>query len=172
MSTDDEWEEVSLYIQRLKTHLHVRTDEQLATKLGMSKQNISNWRRRGSVPARVAKDIQERYGIEMADKAHGFDNRLQMGIVYASALYSVSSYLKDKNLEGEDWQKLGDAFYYFVGAIRSHVREHKFPVRDATSLTNELLAEDDGRGLYYLLLERFIADGHGPVTDENEKIAL
>lgn len=43
-------EDVRVYIERVKAALSVTTDEQLATKLGYSKQAIASWRSRRAVP--------------------------------------------------------------------------------------------------------------------------
>lgn len=43
-------EAVRVYIERVKAALTVTTDEELAEKIGYSKQAITNWRRRNGIP--------------------------------------------------------------------------------------------------------------------------
>ena len=46
-------EAVRVYIERVKAALSVTTDEDLAAKIGYSKQAIANWRRRDGIPHRA-----------------------------------------------------------------------------------------------------------------------
>jgi Bacteriophage CI repressor helix-turn-helix domain len=50
-------EPVRVFIERAKAEAGVITDEELAKKLGRSKQAIASWRRRGSVPLAARAEI-------------------------------------------------------------------------------------------------------------------
>lgn len=54
------------FILRLKERVGVSSDDQLASKIGVGKSTVATWRRRGNVPALVAKDIEERFGLSLA----------------------------------------------------------------------------------------------------------
>lgn len=53
----------SVLIEALKGQLGALSDEELAADLGMGKSTISSWRRRGTLPSRVERDIADRYGL-------------------------------------------------------------------------------------------------------------
>lgn len=46
-------EAVRVYIERIKAALQVVTDEEMAVKIGYSKQAIANWRRRNIIPKKA-----------------------------------------------------------------------------------------------------------------------
>lgn len=52
-------------IARMAQSLGVKRDYQIADRLGISRNTISNWRARGTVPLRECLEISERYGISM-----------------------------------------------------------------------------------------------------------
>lgn len=59
-------EAVRVYIERVKAALDVTTDEDLAEKIGYSKQAIANWRRRGGLPHKAELRIMGILGDEFA----------------------------------------------------------------------------------------------------------
>lgn len=52
------------YIQNLKSHFGVETDDELARKIGTSKSTIASWRRRGTIPEAVYGHYFQREGID------------------------------------------------------------------------------------------------------------
>jgi hypothetical protein len=52
------------YIDRLKSHFRVSSDEALARRIGTAKSTIATWRRRGSIPEQVYGELFEREQID------------------------------------------------------------------------------------------------------------
>ncbi|TXH81903.1 MAG: hypothetical protein E6Q77_07270 [Rhizobium sp.] len=59
-------EPVRVYIERVKAAFGVETDEDLADRIGYSKQAIANWRRRQKVPEKASVVISHLLGPEFA----------------------------------------------------------------------------------------------------------
>jgi transcriptional regulator with XRE-family HTH domain len=143
--------EVALYIQRLKALLKVRTDEELAERLGMSKQNLANWRRRGAVPARTAERIRRDFHIELAEPPRR-TRRAEMTAAHALGLMAVTDYVDSLAREPtlEEWQRLGDSYIFLLEAIRGFIARELPRDRPNTELISEAAARKRAANLAFL----------------------
>ncbi|WP_159585854.1 helix-turn-helix domain-containing protein [Chelativorans xinjiangense] len=118
MATDHTPAAVALYIQRLKMAFDVKRDDELAEKLGLSKQAVSNWRSRGRVPLRVQQHMLDQHGIRYTDWNLEFD-ATKGDIVYAVALYAYERYLsqRDRPLDARTRRAIGQVFPVLRDAI-------------------------------------------------------
>ena len=56
------------YIADLKRFLSIRSDEELASALGIGKSTIASWRRRGSLSSGAMEEIDAKYGSDWRQK--------------------------------------------------------------------------------------------------------
>jgi transcriptional regulator with XRE-family HTH domain len=139
---------VALYVQRLKSHFAVRTDEELAAELGISKQAIANWRRRGAVPLKVQQDFHDRYGI----RYQAFDlemDEAEGDIVYAVSLYAyekLRSRYPDELAPGQQ-RLLSRAFIRIKEVVRDRVKRN-LPAFSHPEVLIRLLNEEVAHGRF------------------------
>lgn len=152
--------EVSVYIQRLKAHFRVRTDEQLAAHLGMSKQNIANWRRRGAVPEKVSIRLFKQTGILSQAFFENFESVAEGNIVHASVLYSAAAWLKaiSRTPTPDEWLLLGEAMEGAIYNLRHRLKQAPRPL-DQAAVFQQLATENEGRGAAYSYLAGTMAQG-------------
>ena len=137
-------EPIRVYIERLKAALGVTTDEEAASKLGISKQAIANWRRRGSVPLEVEIRLVNSFGPDFARSEIARDVSVlrENEVVYATTLHV---YFKIAERPGgkptfEELRSLGYIFKEIEGSIRSIVREVSFENENSVTLLEIMIA--------------------------------
>jgi transcriptional regulator with XRE-family HTH domain len=82
-------ENIRVYIEKAKAALGVRTDEELASKFGYSKQAVAAWRRRAKIPTEVELQLIDAFGTDLAFSntfKHAYDRR-EYETVNAASLY-------------------------------------------------------------------------------------
>lgn len=105
------------YISHLKERLGTRSDDQLASKIGVGKSTIASWRRRGDIPDQAVRDIEEKCGLSLSAVCREFLaealNRSRIGdmILLVIAMRLSQSLAKNKV---EDWAQ-------WIGASREDV---------------------------------------------------
>ena len=112
----------ALYIQRLKAAFRVERDDELAEKLGLSKQAVSNWRSRGKVPLRLQQNMLDEHGILYPDWSLEFDAP-KGDIVYAVALYAYERFLSRQSapLDAKARRSIGQIFPLIRDVIRKRL---------------------------------------------------
>jgi|GEM_PF-5668080 len=116
MSTGETDFAPSLYIQRLKMHFGVKTDEEVASHIGVSKQAVANWRLRGKVPLRVQQQMLDVHNVPYSDWSFEFDGS-DGDVVYAVTLYAFDKLskrigapsIKERRLEGQIFKQVSSA---------------------------------------------------------------
>jgi hypothetical protein len=111
---------VELYIQALKSHFGVRTDEELAGKVGLSKQAIANWRSRGRVPLRFQQRMLDEQGIRYSDWDYQFESP-DGDIIYAVAFYAAQKLLGDQT-SPDRLRTVGQVFPQIVKAVTKRLK--------------------------------------------------
>lgn len=159
MSTGEYNPEVSLHIQRVKAHLQVRTDEELAQKLGMSKQNIANWRRRGAIPEKIRMRFFKELGVFQPAFEENFDSLQEASVVHAAVFFGSQRWLNalGRDLEEKEQLLLGEALSTAIDTLRWRVRQLPRPL-DEQELLQKLIAES-GPGSAYGTIARAMAEG-------------
>lgn len=152
--------DVSVYIQRLKAHHGVRTDEELARILGMSKQNIANWRRRGAVPEKVRRRLFKESGVFEPAYFENFQSVAESAVVHSVALFSARTWLAELERDPtlEEWLLLGEALDFATAAIRHRLAALPRPLEPG-KLFQQLTAMEEGRGAAYRPIAYTMATG-------------
>lgn len=121
MSSDEQKRAlVSLYIQRLKAHFAVRTDEELAGILKMSKQNLANWRRRGTVPDKLTARMYNEYGLFWQELVENPATETIANAVHGAAIQVMvrNGYVPGVNATSEEWLRAGRALTATLEMLR------------------------------------------------------
>ncbi|NTF69583.1 bacteriophage CI repressor [Agrobacterium rhizogenes] len=137
-------EPIRVYIERLKAALGVTTDEEAASNLGISKQAIANWRRRGNVPLEVEIRLVNSFGPDFARSEIAKDVSVlrENEVVYAAALHA---YFKIAERLGgkptfEQLRSMGYLFKDIEENIRKKVREISFENENSSTLLEIMIA--------------------------------
>ena len=76
------------FIRGLKAHFGVGSDDALAEKIGVAKSTIATWRRRGTIPAKAAGQIQRKFGLT-AESLTQFGNNEFRSYLLRQAFYLI-----------------------------------------------------------------------------------
>lgn len=139
-----------IYIERMKNALGARTDEALATKLGYSKQAISSWRTRDTIPDDVARKMCDAFGPDFATDAISYNLAMarEDEVVYAVALHIAATLLsKEKQKTPELLRSWGNIFPALAQAVRTELRQIGFEQENSLSMIDILQTVADQRGL-------------------------
>ncbi|MCL7998271.1 helix-turn-helix domain containing protein [Brucella sp. 21LCYQ03] len=118
---------IDLYIENLKRIVGVKSDTELAKTLHLSKQAISAWRRRDSVPLAQQQVLTLQYGPEAA-----FDESIGYAATERERIAIISAFLRlfDKYRGIHDPEELDTAYedwaemlLSFEGMMQKFVRE-------------------------------------------------
>ncbi|MEP4768254.1 MAG: helix-turn-helix domain-containing protein [Roseibium sp.] len=84
-------ESVRVYIERLKVHFGVRSDEQLGAILGVKKQSVSSWRRRNKIPLAIELKLVQSNGAQFAwsNETRKLSENRENQIAAAASLYCL-----------------------------------------------------------------------------------
>lgn len=123
MSTERVSAAVQLYVSGLKSHFRVKTDEELASKLGLSKQAIANWRSRGKIPLKFQAKMLDEYGILYSD----WDITYAMpegDVIYAVSLYVYERIIRDLEhpIGVETRRTIGQAFPQILRLVAARLK--------------------------------------------------
>ena len=137
-------EPIRVYIERLKAALGVTTDEEAASKLGISKQAIANWRRRGNVPLEVEIRLVNSFGPDFARSEIAKDVSVlrENEVVYAATLhvyFKIAERPRGKPTF-EELRSLGYVFKEIEESIRRKVREISFENENSATLLEIMIA--------------------------------
>jgi hypothetical protein len=120
-------EHVRVFIERLKAALLIETDEELASRIGYSKQAIANWRRRGAVPNKARTKIAQLAGPEFAADEWEQLRHVQRekAILYACLprIFARLTSTYPQPLAAHDFAKLGMQFNDLEEGLLSHIRD-------------------------------------------------
>jgi len=138
---------IRVYIEKAKAALGVRTDEQLAGKLGLSKQAIANWRRRGEIPSAIELRFVDAFGSDFAvsDAVKRLATTRENEVVYAGALYVFEKYLRALPAapSASEWRALGYLFPEIEQALRQRVKQIGFEQETSLTIIEGMMAMID-----------------------------
>ena len=137
MSTAPE-EDIRVYIERLKVALGVRSDEQLGVKLGVSKQTIASWRRRGKLPLDAETRIVDAFGPGLAYSSalRHIAGLREDETVYAVALMAYEQFIGSLDAPPDLRMRraLGYLFPKVVETVRREVRNSGFELENSLTM--------------------------------------
>lgn len=135
--------DVDAFLQALKKRLSTRTDEELASYLGVSKKTVSSWRSRGRVPysVQVAYPLQPAELYAVVEK-EGLSNAEQMEIVTRA----VALHLRDRYRDLIDTDSREDGYLFWsaelpriMARVERHARARAHPTMHLVSVIGELI---------------------------------
>lgn len=117
-------EPVRVYIERVKAAFGVVTDEDLAFRLGLSKQAIANWRKRDKIPMNIQLQIAQIFGddLSFSEKASKLGKFREDEIVYAAAIYAFERNFKILGREPTLRERL--SFGFFFDDVEKEIRTY------------------------------------------------
>jgi len=105
----------SKYIEHIKKHFGVETDEELAVAIGVKKSTIASWRRRGSIPKRIRQDLHVWHGVDFDRLARGRPDDKQLSDMLVDAAFYFAILRLGRDLDEEQIKEyaswLGDYAY-------------------------------------------------------------
>lgn len=124
-------EAVSAFIDELKSLLWAASDDELASSLKVGKSTIASWRRRGSVPAKIRRQIYFKYKIDYDLIATGTPCRdAQSSHLFLTAVYAAIMKLAKQAQEAEieeiaSWLALHEADFraHLIDPVAFHVAD-------------------------------------------------
>lgn len=118
--------EVDEYIETLRRLTGATTDAELAERLGVAKQTISSWRRRGSVPAKSQQAFAAQLGPEaIVDPALRYwkeSREWQLVLAVMLATFDINRPSR-RTLDFGEYVKWGEALSHSEEAIRAALRK-------------------------------------------------
>ncbi|WP_234624768.1 helix-turn-helix domain-containing protein [Agrobacterium vitis] len=136
-------EPVRVYIERVKAALGVTTDEEAAKSLGISKQAIANWRRRGKIPWEVEIRLINAFGPDFAHNeiTREVATNRENDVTYAATLYAFSKFEKDlkRNPTLDERISMGHLFREAESIVREKIREIGFEEETSESVLEILI---------------------------------
>lgn len=124
MSTENSSVRVLIYIQRLKSYFGVKRDDELADKIGLSKQAISNWRTRNKVPLKFQQEMLDTRGIAYADWDYTHLPEIS-DISYSIGIYCCYKFLSERGkLSDVSWRSLGQVFPKIFRAVEARLGQN------------------------------------------------
>lgn len=166
-------ESIRVYIERLKSACEAVTDQELADKLGYSKQAIASWRRRGNVPVTAELKIVEALGPGFARSPNirGVALMREREVVDAVSLFVCERFILSlKNPPSiKTRRSLGYLFQEIQGAIRNEVRDIGFEYENSLTMLDVLMALVSTNQLPSIqpILARVDFDGNEVRTDKS-----
>lgn len=136
-------------IERMKVLYGVKTDEELARKLGIGKSTVAAWRRRNSIPASVREKIAQQFG---AASAFGFFGESWQGVRYLDNVHAVALHIYEElrtrisfpdshNHRLWRFRWLGCLFEQIEDALRSHIRTELAEVETGEPLISRCIED-------------------------------
>ncbi len=159
---------VNEYLDTLKQLTGVNSDVQLAERIGVAKQTISTWRRRGNVPLSVELRLADELGPEASFSnefryAHTSRERQAILAVFLS-LYDANKGRCDPVENRDRYLKWSQAFLHCEGEITDAIRKIGFVSQDSFTMAEMIrtLIERGGLPSVAHALDVFLAESDNP----------
>lgn len=166
---------VSEFINQLKAALWATSDEELAAKLGIGKSTIASWRRRGSVPDKIQREIYFQYNVDYCLIETGKPCILeQSNRLFGTALYAAIMKI-GKELDEHEIQDAAAWISAHEIEFRAHIVDRAvfnipdpFNVEAYARVLADVLTGDLATVAAFEKLKADVAEREGEAEDDTE----